>query len=66
MPCYALHHYSYAELLHNKELMERRSKKEMALMNIASNVHFTARSAMPLPIGHIKQIEGVTMNVLHQ
>jgi hypothetical protein len=46
--------------------MERRSKKEIALMNIASNVHFTARSAMPLPVGNMKQIEGVIMNVLHQ
>jgi hypothetical protein len=29
--------------------MERRSKKGIALMNIASNMHFTARSAMPCP-----------------
>jgi hypothetical protein len=36
-----------AELLNNKESMERRSKKGIALMNIASNVHFTAISAMP-------------------
>jgi hypothetical protein len=34
--------------------MERRSKKGIALINIASNVHFTARSAMPWPIGHMK------------
>jgi hypothetical protein len=47
VPWYALHRYSYAELLCNKELMERRSKKGIALINIASNVHFTARSAMP-------------------
>ncbi len=26
--------YSYAELLHNKELMERRSKKEIALITL--------------------------------
>jgi hypothetical protein len=39
--------YSCAELLHNKELMERRSKKGNALINIASNVHCTARPAMP-------------------
>jgi hypothetical protein len=51
--------YSYAELLHNKELMERMSKKGIALVNIASNVHLTARSAMPLPLNHMKQIEGV-------
>jgi hypothetical protein len=47
VPWYALNRYSYAELLHNKELMERRSKKGIALMNIASYVHFTARSAIP-------------------
>jgi uncharacterized protein with NAD-binding domain and iron-sulfur cluster len=47
VPWYALHRYSYAELLRKKELMERRSKKGIALMNIASNVHFTAGSAMP-------------------
>ncbi len=47
VPWYALHRNSYAELLRNKELMERRSKKGIALMNIASNVHFTAGSAMP-------------------
>jgi hypothetical protein len=47
VPRYALHRYSYAEQLHNKKLMERRSKKGIALMNFASNVHFTARLAMP-------------------
>jgi hypothetical protein len=47
VPRYAVHHYSYAELLNKKKLMERRSKKGITLMNIASNVHFTARSAMP-------------------
>jgi hypothetical protein len=46
VPRYALHHYSYAELLHNKKLMERGSKKGIALRNIASNVYFTARLAM--------------------
>ncbi len=44
---YALHHYRYAELLHINKLMEKRSKKGFALMNIANNVHFTARLAMP-------------------
>jgi hypothetical protein len=44
---YALHHYSYAELLHNKKLIKRGSKNGIALMNNASNVHFTARLAMP-------------------
>jgi hypothetical protein len=28
VPWYALHRYSYAELLRKKELMERRSKRE--------------------------------------
>ncbi len=28
---YALHYYRYAELLHNKKLMEKRSKKGIAL-----------------------------------
>jgi hypothetical protein len=45
--CYALQRYTSAESQHNKELMERRSKEGIALMNIVSNVHFTARSAMP-------------------
>jgi hypothetical protein len=45
--------------------MERRSKKGIALMNIASNVHFKARSAMAWPLGYMKQKEGVIMNVLH-
>ncbi len=45
---YALHYYSYAELLQEtRKFMERRSKKGITLMNIASNVHFTARLAMP-------------------
>ncbi len=47
VPRYVLHHYSYPELLLNKKLMERGSKNGIALMNIASNVHFTARLAMP-------------------
>ena len=47
VPTYTLNHYSYAELLHNKKLMERGSKKGITLRNIASNVHFTARLAMP-------------------
>ncbi len=47
VPRYALHHYSYAELLLNKKLMGRGSKKAIAIMNNASNVHYTARSDMP-------------------
>jgi hypothetical protein len=44
VPGYALHHYSYAELLHINKLRERKSKKGMALRDIASKVHFTASS----------------------
>ncbi len=66
VPWYALHSYSYAEMLYNKEWIEKRSKKGIALMIIASNVHFTARSAMPWPLNYMKQIEGVIENVLHQ
>jgi hypothetical protein len=36
VPGYALHHYSYAELLHNKKLRERKGKKGIALRDIAS------------------------------
>jgi hypothetical protein len=36
VPKYALHHYSYEELLHNKELRERKGKKGIALRDIAS------------------------------
>jgi hypothetical protein len=54
VPGYALHHYSYAELLHNKKLRERKSKKGIALRDIASKVHFTARLAMPWQIGYMK------------
>jgi hypothetical protein len=54
VPIYALHHYSYAELLHNNKLRERRSKKGFALRNIASKVHFTARLAMPWQIGYME------------
>jgi hypothetical protein len=54
VPRYALHHYSYAELLHNKKLRERGSKKGIALRNISSKVHFTARLDMPWKIGYMK------------
>ncbi len=66
MPGYALHHYSYAELLHNKELRERKDKKGIALRDIASKVNFIARLAMPWQVGYMKYIEEVIMNVLHQ
>jgi hypothetical protein len=52
VPGYALHHYSYAELLHNKKLRERISKKGIALRDIASKVYFTARLAIPWQIGY--------------
>jgi hypothetical protein len=32
--CYALHSYSYAELLQSKELIERESKKGIALITL--------------------------------
>ena len=31
VPGYALHHYSYAELLHNKKIREKKGKKGIAL-----------------------------------
>jgi hypothetical protein len=46
--------------------MERRSKKGNALTNISSNVHCTARPAMPRPLSYMKQIEGALKNVMHQ
>jgi hypothetical protein len=54
VPGYALHHYSYAELLHNKKLRERKSRKGIALKDIASKVHFIARLAMPRQVGYMK------------
>jgi hypothetical protein len=51
---YALHYYSYAELLHNKKFRGKEKQERITLMNIASNVHFTARLTMPWPIGHMK------------
>jgi hypothetical protein len=46
--------YSYAELLHNKKLGERKSKKGITLRDIASKVHFIARLAMPWQVGYMK------------
>jgi hypothetical protein len=54
VPGYALHHYSYAELLHNKKLGERKSKKGIALRDIASKVHLIARLAIPWQVGDMK------------
>ncbi len=54
MPGYALHHYSYAELLHNKELRKRKGKKGITLRDIASKVHLIARLAMPWQVGSMK------------
>jgi hypothetical protein len=54
VPGYALHHYSYAELLHNKKLRERKGKKGIALRDIASKVHLIARLAMPWQVGYMK------------
>ena len=36
MPGYALHLYSYAELLHNKKIREKKGKKGIALRDTAS------------------------------
>jgi hypothetical protein len=65
VPRYALHHYSYAELLHNKKLRERGSKKGIALRNIASKVHFTARLSYAMENWLHEINRGVNMNVLH-
>ena len=43
MPGYALHHHSYAELLHNKKIREKKGKKGIALRDIASKVHFISK-----------------------
>jgi hypothetical protein len=51
VPGYALHLYSYAELLHNKKIRE---KKGIALRDIASKVHLLARLVMPWQIGYMK------------
>jgi hypothetical protein len=51
---HALHHYSYAELLHNKKLRERKSKKGITLRDSASKVHFIARLAIPWQDGYMK------------
>ena len=54
MPGYALHLYSYAKLLHNKTLREKKGKKGIALRDIASKVHLLARLAMKWQIGYMK------------
>jgi hypothetical protein len=54
VPGYALHHYSYAELLYNKKLREKKGKKGIALRDIASKVHLIARLAMPWQVGYMK------------
>ncbi len=36
MPGYALHHYSYAVLLHTKKIKEKKGKKGIALRDTAS------------------------------
>ncbi len=54
VPGYALHHNSYAVLLHNKKIREKKGKKGIALRDIASKVHLLARLAMPWQVGHMK------------
>jgi len=66
VPGHALHHYSYAELLHNKKIREKKVKKGIALRDIASKVHLLARLAMPWQIGYMKWIGGVIKNVSNQ
>ncbi len=63
---HALHLYSYAELLHNRKIREKKGKKGIALRDITSKVHLLARLAMPWQIGYMKYIEGVMMNVSNQ
>ncbi len=55
MPGYALHHYSYAELLHNKKIREKKGKKGIALRDIASKVHL-----------HTSKISYAMANWLHE
>ena len=43
MPGYALHLYSYAELLHNKKIREKKGKKGIALRDIASKSAFISK-----------------------
>jgi hypothetical protein len=66
VPGYALHHYSYAKLLHNKKIREKKGKKGIALRDIASKVHLLSRLAMPWQVGYMKKIKVVIMNVSHQ
>jgi hypothetical protein len=54
VPGYALHHYSYAVLLHNKKIREKKGKKGIALRDIATKVHLLARLAMPWQVGYMK------------
>ncbi len=54
MPGYALHHYSYAVLLQNKKIREKKDKKGIVLRDIASKVHLLARLAMPWQVGFMK------------
>ena len=54
MPGYALHHYSYAVLLHNKKIREKKGKKGIVLRDIASKVHLLARLDMPWQVGYMK------------
>jgi hypothetical protein len=54
VPGYALHHYSYAVLLYNKKIKEKKGKKGIALRDIASKVHLLARLDMPWQVGCMK------------
>jgi hypothetical protein len=54
VPGYALHHYSYAELLHDKKIREKKGKKGIALRDIASKVHLLARLGVTWQIGNMK------------
>jgi hypothetical protein len=54
VPGYALYQYSYAELLHNKKLREKKGKKGIALRDIASKAHFLARLATPWQVDYMK------------
>jgi hypothetical protein len=54
VPGYALHHNSYAVLLHNKKIRGKKGKKGIALRDIASKVHLLARLGMTWQVGYMK------------
>ena len=49
-----------------RKIREKKGKKGIALREIASKVHLSARLAMPWQIGYMKWIGGVIKNVSNQ